>query len=90
MTEKRTIINIRQFMEANPGKSLDVFSGEGYLFITPESFQRLLNGEPLNANPGCSGCARELEADFVLGMECPRESAIPDPKRPNVMCVAIY
>lgn len=81
---------IREFMEEHPGVSLDAFTSEGYLLITPESFQQMLKGEHLNAHPGCSGCARPIEADFVLDMEFPVDMAVPDHKRPNVMCVAIY
>lgn len=59
MTEKRTIINIRQFMEANPGKSLDVFSGEGYLFITPRVFSAATERGAVERKPRlfwmCSG-----------------------------------
>lgn len=89
VSDSNKMITVQEYMEQHPGVSLDAFTSEGYLFITPESFQQMLKGKPFNVNPGCSGCDWPIEADFVLGMEFHLDMVVPDPKRVNVMCVMI-
>ena len=57
---------IREIIEENPGATLDLFTSDGCLMVTPEVCASLLRQEPMKMNPGCSECYMELPAQAVL------------------------
>lgn len=74
---------IREIIEKNPGKTLDLFTSTGYLMVTPEVCAGLLRHEPMKMNPDCSECDMEVPADMVLAMQV--FSMAPDDKDENLL-----
>ena len=59
-------MNVNEMMLKYPEYKYSLFTPGGYVYLTLEEVKSLLSGNVVNANSGCSGYDREMEADELL------------------------
>lgn len=59
-------LTVREFLEHYPDVTFDMMTSSGYICLSPEQAQKLLAGESVMGNPGCSGNDMEIPAEELL------------------------
>ena len=57
---------VESFLRSHPNAALDIMSPDGFIFLTPEEGQALLNGGEVSAHPGSPEYAVKVPADMIL------------------------
>ena len=76
---------IREIIEKNPGKTLDLLTSAGYLMATPEVCAGLLRQEPMKMHPGCPGWELKMEVPADMGLAMQVFSMAPEDKDENLL-----
>lgn len=59
-------MTLKDFITKHPGATLDLMTPGGYVYLTPENAQALLNGESVKGHPGTPEYAMEILAGELL------------------------
>jgi len=59
-------MNVKDFITQHPGATLDMMTPGGYVYLTPEKAQALLEGESTTGHPGSPEYAMEISAEELL------------------------
>ena len=57
---------VESFLRSHPNATLDLLSPCGFIWLTPEDGQALLNGGEVSAHPGDPEYAVKVPADIIL------------------------
>lgn len=62
-------VTVREFLEKHHGVAFEMMTPGGYVYLTPEKAQLLLDGQSVNGHPGNPEYAVELPAEELLDQE---------------------
>ena len=65
-TQAHAPLTVREFLEHYPGEAFDMMTPCGYVYVTPESASKLLAGESILGNPGCTGFDMKIPPQELL------------------------
>jgi len=65
-TNRDRPVTVREFIEKHQGVAYDMMTPGGYVYLTPEKAQLLLDGQSTKGHPGSPECAVEIPAEELL------------------------
>lgn len=81
-------VTVESFLRSHPNATLNILSADGYIYLTPEDGQALLNGGEVSAHPGNPEYAVKVPADMILRQEI-SSFGPPDADNPNLYAMMI-